>query len=129
MTKKKTKISKTAYILLYPGNTAAELVEMGAHNGMKFSQAYVHSVRSKASKKGSPKKPAAVKEVGKGLTVEARLRELVLDLGRDRAREIIAESSGLAGQSMTSEKEDEFLRFLNKGRENAMLAACGLEVV
>lgn len=113
-------MTKTKFILSQPAtNSAAETVRNGAKLGLKFSVAYVYTVRANAKRMSRDVKPGntvqplplrlpplgemiaierqlkrqkAARNSGK--TADTQLRQLFGEVGLARSREIVAEMAG-----------------------------------
>lgn len=92
---------KAAFILSFPGSaTAREIIAAGVKQGIAVSENYVSLVRTggrrrKGTKRAAvsaplPSRPAAVA----ARSVEARLAELVLEVGLDRVAAVVADVRG-----------------------------------
>lgn len=93
-------MTKTNFILSQPAtNSAAETVRNGAKLGLKFSVAYVYTVRANAKRMSRDAKPEKLSRVrisstGHGSTQwlaqkDAQLRQLFGEIGLARSREIV----------------------------------------
>jgi hypothetical protein len=97
------KQSKTAFILAHPNLSADEVVKEAAKQGMKFSDRYVYSIRSKAkATRGRPRRgpgrppKGAVVSSSTGGSIERRFLGLAVELGIGRAETLLKNVRGLA---------------------------------
>jgi hypothetical protein len=98
-TGKKAKVSKTAFVRsLPPEMSAKEVVEKAKAQNITLSEAYVYTLRSSFRRAGS-NRASSLSASAKGhgtssRSSEATFRRLVLDLGVQRARELLSEVEG-----------------------------------
>lgn len=79
--------SKTEFILSYPLTTpAAEIVRLAADHGMQLSTAYVYNVRNQRKRSSGVFRTQRSRQDS-----EVQLRQLVLDVGIARTKEILSE--------------------------------------
>lgn len=89
-------MTKTKFILSQPAtNSAAETVRNGAKQGLKFSLAYVYTVRANARRRGIAIAPKSLADRVWAKqqplrTAESKLRQLFGEVGLIRSREIVA---------------------------------------
>jgi hypothetical protein len=90
--------SKTAFVLSLPMTAPAkDVISKGKTAGLKLSEAYIYSIRSKAkgragkpaARRGRPPKSAAM-GAGSGNGLERQFLNLALDLGLSRAEGLLA---------------------------------------
>jgi hypothetical protein len=91
--------SKTAFVLSLPMTSPAkDVIAKGKAAGLKLSEAYIYSIRSKAkgragkpaARRGRPPKSASVGVSASGNGIERQFLSLALDLGLSRAEGLLA---------------------------------------
>ncbi len=94
-TPKKETASKADFVRSHAALGAADVVEKAKAAGIKLDVGYIYNVRStdKASKKktATPKKAGPAKNGSPSASNETTFRKLVVSLGIDRSRALIAD--------------------------------------
>ncbi len=84
--KKKPGVSKVEFVRGLPATmTANEVSQKAKDAGLRITPGYVYEIRSSAKRKAARRLPAAP------ASPDARFRQIVLDLGIARARELLVE--------------------------------------
>lgn len=100
MPKKATsKTSKTAFVLSLPLDMPAkDVIAKGKAQGLKLTEAYIYSIRSKAkgrvgkpaARRGRPPKAQSLAGARGGNGIERQFLNLALDLGLSRAENLLS---------------------------------------